>query len=178
MFDEYFSPLTSFASLVPAVVALVPTDSTSAPSSTLVDQDAPSPSTSQTPQEIQAPILSSSFKDKNHDIEVTHMDNDQYFSIPIPKPSSEESSSQSYKEALTKSCWIEAMQEELNEFERLEVWKLVPRPNSVMIITLKWIYKVKLDKLGGVLKNKARMVERGYRQEKGIDFKESFALVA
>ncbi|GJW20057.1 retrovirus-related pol polyprotein from transposon TNT 1-94 [Tanacetum coccineum] len=167
MFDEYFSPPTSFASPVPAVVALVPTDSTSTPSSTSVDQDAPSPSTSQTPQEIQAPVLSSSFEDENHDIEVTHMDNDQYFSIPIPEPSSEESSSQ-----------IEAMQEELDEFEHLKVWKLVPRPNSVMIITLKWIYKVKLDKLGGVLKNKARLVERGYRQEEGIDFKESFALVA
>ncbi|GKD89464.1 retrovirus-related pol polyprotein from transposon TNT 1-94 [Tanacetum coccineum] len=84
----------------------------------------------------------------------------------------------SYKEASTKSCWIEAMQEELNEFERLEVWELVPRPDHVMIITLKWIYKVKLDELGGVLKNKAWLVAKGYRQEEGIDFEESFALVA
>nr|GEU52997.1 uncharacterized mitochondrial protein AtMg00810-like [Tanacetum cinerariifolium] len=81
-----------------------------------------------------------------------------------------------YKDALTQSCWIEAMQEELNEFERLEVWELVPRPDKVMIITLKWIYKVKLDELGGILKNKARLVARGYRQEEGIDFEESFAL--
>ncbi|GJS82027.1 retrovirus-related pol polyprotein from transposon TNT 1-94 [Tanacetum coccineum] len=70
------------------------------------------------------------------------------------------------------------MQEELNEFELLEVWELVPHPDRVMIITLKWIYKVKLDELGGVLKNKARLVARGYRQEEGIDFEESFALVA
>nr|GEW26949.1 hypothetical protein [Tanacetum cinerariifolium] len=83
-----------------------------------------------------------------------------------------------YKEALTQSCWIEAMQEELNEFERLEVWELVPRPDQVMVITLKWIYKVKLDELGGILKNKACLVTRGYRQEEGIDFKESFAPVA
>ncbi|GJV64699.1 retrovirus-related pol polyprotein from transposon TNT 1-94 [Tanacetum coccineum] len=47
-----------------------------------------------------------------------------------------------------------------------------------MIITLKWIFKVKLDELGGVLKNKARLVARGYRQEEGIDFEESFAPVA
>nr|GEW41910.1 retrovirus-related Pol polyprotein from transposon TNT 1-94 [Tanacetum cinerariifolium] len=46
-----------------------------------------------------------------------------------------------------------------------------------MVITLKWIYKVKLDELGGILKNKARLVARGYRQEEGIDFEESFALV-
>nr|GEU32570.1 hypothetical protein [Tanacetum cinerariifolium] len=70
---------------------------------------------------------------------------------------------------------IEAMQEELNEFERLEVWKLVPRPDKVMVITLKWIYKVKFDELGGILKNKARLVARGYRQEDRIDFEESFA---
>nr|GEX91646.1 hypothetical protein [Tanacetum cinerariifolium] len=83
-----------------------------------------------------------------------------------------------YKEALTQSCWIEAIQEELNEFERLDVWELVPRPDQVMVITLKWIYKVKLDELGGILKNKARLVARGYRQEEGIDFEESFAPVA
>ncbi|GJZ86559.1 retrovirus-related pol polyprotein from transposon TNT 1-94 [Tanacetum coccineum] len=83
-----------------------------------------------------------------------------------------------YKDALTQACWIEAMQEELNEFERLEVWELIPRPDKVMMITLKWIYKVKLDELGGILKNKARLVARGYRQEEGIDFEESFAPVA
>ncbi|GJU11882.1 retrovirus-related pol polyprotein from transposon TNT 1-94 [Tanacetum coccineum] len=70
------------------------------------------------------------------------------------------------------------MQEELNKFERLEVWELVPRPDRVMIITLKWIYKVKLDELGGVLKNKDRLIARGYLQEEGIDFEESFAPIA
>nr|GEV06461.1 retrotransposon protein, putative, Ty1-copia subclass [Tanacetum cinerariifolium] len=83
-----------------------------------------------------------------------------------------------YKDALTQSCWIEAMQEELNEFKRLEVWELVPRPHKVMVINLKWIYKVKLDELGGILKNKAHLAARGYRQEEGIDFEESFASVA
>ncbi|GKC23989.1 retrovirus-related pol polyprotein from transposon TNT 1-94 [Tanacetum coccineum] len=83
-----------------------------------------------------------------------------------------------YKDALTQACWIEAMQEELNEFERLEVWELVPRLDKVMVITLKWIYKVKLDELGEILKNKARLVARGYRQEERINFEESFALVA
>ncbi|GKF65838.1 retrovirus-related pol polyprotein from transposon TNT 1-94, partial [Tanacetum coccineum] len=70
------------------------------------------------------------------------------------------------------------MQKELKEFERLEVWELVPQPDKVMVITLKWIYKVKLDELGGILKNKARFVARGYCQEEGIDFEESFPPVA
>nr|GFB70192.1 retrovirus-related Pol polyprotein from transposon TNT 1-94 [Tanacetum cinerariifolium] len=57
-------------------------------------------------------------------------------------------------------------------------YELVPQPDCVMIITLKWIYKVKLDEYGDVLKNKARLVAKGYRQEEGIDFEESFAPVA
>ncbi|GJY16322.1 retrovirus-related pol polyprotein from transposon TNT 1-94 [Tanacetum coccineum] len=64
------------------------------------------------------------------------------------------------------------------KFDRLQVWELVPRPGFVMIIALKWIYKVKLDEYGDVLKNKARLVDKGYRQEEGIDFKETFSLVA
>ncbi|GJZ69389.1 retrovirus-related pol polyprotein from transposon TNT 1-94 [Tanacetum coccineum] len=70
------------------------------------------------------------------------------------------------------------MQDEIHEFDRLEVWELVPRPIYVMVIALKWIYKVKLDEYGDVLKNKARLVAKGYRQEEGIDFEESFAPVA
>nr|GEV32996.1 copia protein [Tanacetum cinerariifolium] len=69
------------------------------------------------------------------------------------------------------------MQDEIHEFDRLQVWELVPQPDCVMIITLKWIYKVKLDEYGDVLKNKARLVAKGYRQEEGINFEESFALV-
>nr|GEX84721.1 retrovirus-related Pol polyprotein from transposon TNT 1-94 [Tanacetum cinerariifolium] len=55
--------------------------------------------------------------------------------------------------------------------------ELIPRPDKVIVITLKWIYKVKLDELRVILKNKARLVARGYRQEERIDFEESFALV-
>ncbi|GJU62745.1 retrovirus-related pol polyprotein from transposon TNT 1-94 [Tanacetum coccineum] len=80
--------------------------------------------------------------------------------------------------AMDEACWFEAMQEEIHEFDRLQVWELVPKPNCVMIIALKWIYKVKLDEYGDVLKNKAQLVTKGYRQEEGIDFEESFALVA
>ncbi|GKC46843.1 retrovirus-related pol polyprotein from transposon TNT 1-94 [Tanacetum coccineum] len=70
------------------------------------------------------------------------------------------------------------MQDEIHEFDRLEVWELVPRPVNVMVIALKWIYKVKLDEYGNVLKNKARLVAKGYRQEEGIYFEELFAPVA
>ncbi|GJU38864.1 retrovirus-related pol polyprotein from transposon TNT 1-94, partial [Tanacetum coccineum] len=83
-----------------------------------------------------------------------------------------------FKMAVIEDCWFQAMQDEIHEFDRLEVWELVPRPVYVMVIALKWIYKVKLDEYGDVLKNKARLVAKGYRQEEGIDFEESFAPVA
>ncbi|GJV05604.1 retrovirus-related pol polyprotein from transposon TNT 1-94 [Tanacetum coccineum] len=82
------------------------------------------------------------------------------------------------KNAMDEACWFEAMQEEIHEFDRLRVWELVPKPDCIMIIALKWIYKVKLDEYGDVLKNKARLVTKGYHQEEGIDFEESFATVA
>nr|GEY70299.1 integrase, catalytic region, zinc finger, CCHC-type, peptidase aspartic, catalytic [Tanacetum cinerariifolium] len=68
---------------------------------------------------------------------------------------------ENFKEAMTEPSWIDAMQEEIHEFERLEVWKLVPCPDKVMLIKLKWIYKVKTNEFGGVLKNKARLVTQG-----------------
>ncbi|GJU50624.1 retrovirus-related pol polyprotein from transposon TNT 1-94 [Tanacetum coccineum] len=58
------------------------------------------------------------------------------------------------------------------------VWELVPRPDHIMLINLKWLFKVKLDEFEGVLKNNARLVAKGYRQEEGIDFKESFVPAA
>ncbi|GKB20833.1 retrovirus-related pol polyprotein from transposon TNT 1-94 [Tanacetum coccineum] len=67
------------------------------------------------------------------------------------------------------------MQDEIHEFDRLQVWEIVPPPDCVMIIALNWIYKVKLDEYGDVLKNKAQLVAKGYQQEDGIDFEESFA---
>nr|GFA93414.1 retrovirus-related Pol polyprotein from transposon TNT 1-94 [Tanacetum cinerariifolium] len=79
---------------------------------------------------------------------------------------------------MTKSLWIEAMQEEIHEFERLEVWELVPRPSNIMIIAFKWIFKVKLDEYIGVLKNKAWLVAKGFHQEERVNFEESFAPVA
>ncbi|GKC21230.1 retrovirus-related pol polyprotein from transposon TNT 1-94, partial [Tanacetum coccineum] len=89
MFNEYFNPPPSVTSLVPAVVALDPADSTGSPSLTLVDQDAPSPSTSQTPQETQHPVIPSSVEEEFYDIEVAHLDNDPLFGVLIPEPNIE-----------------------------------------------------------------------------------------
>ncbi|GKA38759.1 retrovirus-related pol polyprotein from transposon TNT 1-94 [Tanacetum coccineum] len=84
----------------------------------------------------------------------------------------------SFKQAMTKPSWIDAMQEEIYEFERQQVWEFVPCLDKVLLIKLKWIYKVKTDEFGGVLKNKARLIAQGFRQEEGINFEESCTPVA
>nr|GFC02702.1 hypothetical protein [Tanacetum cinerariifolium] len=236
MFDELLNPSPSVANQAPADIApiaeVIPpeqADSTGSPSSTTIDQDAPTLSNSLTTTKIQSSVIPQDVEDDNLDMEVAHMGNDSLLDVSIPEATFVHSSltesphsnvqtnhpilhhnskwtkdhplnniigqlsrpvftrlqlheqalfcyydafltsvePKTYKEALTQSCWIKAMQEELNEFERLEVWELVPRPD-----------KVKLDELGGILKNKARLVARGYRQEEWIDFEELFAPVA
>nr|GEV39313.1 hypothetical protein [Tanacetum cinerariifolium] len=184
-----------FIAPIDEVIPPVQDDSTDSPSSTTVDQDAPSVSKSHTKTEIQSLVILQEVEEDNLDIEVTHMRNDSLLDVPITEVTSTQSSSTISPQQIMQhdhpilqhtSKWtkdhplnnIIAMQEELNKFECLEVWDLIPRPDKVMVITLKWIYKVKLDKLGGILKNKARLVARSYRQEEGIDFEESFAPVA
>nr|GEW36346.1 retrovirus-related Pol polyprotein from transposon TNT 1-94 [Tanacetum cinerariifolium] len=156
MFDELLNPLPSVDPQAPEVIALiadvippVQAESTGSPSSTTVDQDAPSPSKSQTTLETQSSVIPQDVEEDNYDIEVAHVGNDPLFGVPIPEVTSAQFSStvpvftwlqlheqdlfcyydalltsvepKTYKDALTQSCWIEAMQEELNEFERLEV---------------------------------------------------------
>nr|GEW60104.1 hypothetical protein [Tanacetum cinerariifolium] len=184
-FDELTAMASEQSSSGPALNEMTPAtitqaESTSSPSSTTIDQDAPSPSKSQTTPKTQSFVIPQDVEEDIHDIEVAHIGNDQLFSVPIPEDTSAQSSStvsphiimqpdhqipqhnskwskdhpldniiaepKMDKDALTQSCLIEAMQEELNEFERLE--------------------------------NKAHLVARIYHQEEGIDVEESFVSVA
>nr|GEW93930.1 Gag-Pol polyprotein [Tanacetum cinerariifolium] len=79
------------------------------------------------------------------------------------------------KEEMANSTWIEAMQEELHQFDRLQVWELVDKPFGKTVIKLKWLWKNTKDEDQTVIRNKARLVAKGYAQEEGIDFEESFA---
>ncbi|GJS52299.1 retrovirus-related pol polyprotein from transposon TNT 1-94 [Tanacetum coccineum] len=86
--------------------------------------------------------------------------------------------SKNIKEAMLDHSWIESMQDELNQFKRLDVWELVECPVGKNIIKVKWIWKNKTDAKNIVIRNKSRLVAKGYGQEEGIDFEESFALVS
>ncbi|GJZ83425.1 retrovirus-related pol polyprotein from transposon TNT 1-94, partial [Tanacetum coccineum] len=81
-------------------------------------------------------------------------------------------------EALEEEGWIIAMQEEFNPFERNKVWTLVPTLYGKTIIRTKWIYRNTMDKNGVVIRNKARLIAQGFRQEEWIDYDETFAPVA
>ncbi|GJW51663.1 retrovirus-related pol polyprotein from transposon TNT 1-94 [Tanacetum coccineum] len=193
MFDELLNPPPSVDPPFPEVIALIdevvapePADSPGSPSSTTVDQDAPSASNYQTTPETKSPVISNDVEEDDHDLDVAHMNNDPFFGILIPKHDSEASSSSDVIPTIVHTAtpytkhvnkWTKdhpleniidelqrpgstrlqlheqalfSMQEELNEFEHLEVWELVPRPDKVMVINLKWIYKVKLDELGAI----------------------------
>ncbi|GJR00310.1 retrovirus-related pol polyprotein from transposon TNT 1-94 [Tanacetum coccineum] len=76
-----------------------------------------------------------------------------------------------FKMAMIEDCWFQAMQDEIHEFDRLEVWELVPRPIYVMVIALKWIYKVKLDEYGDVLKIKLGWLQRDIVRRKALILK-------
>ncbi|KAL6541144.1 hypothetical protein OROMI_025027 [Orobanche minor] len=81
-------------------------------------------------------------------------------------------------ESLNNSHWMTSMEEELNGFERNNVWYLVPRPTHQAVIGTKWVFRNKKDTNGLVVRSKSRLVAQDYSQEEGIDYDETFAPVA
>jgi len=84
----------------------------------------------------------------------------------------------SINDAIIDDSWVEAMKEELSQFERNKVWSLVPNNQGKTIIGTRWVFRNKLDEEGKVVRNKARLVAQGYNQQEGVDYDETFAPVA
>jgi hypothetical protein len=82
------------------------------------------------------------------------------------------------EKALKDVDWVNTMHEELNNFERNQVWELVERPKDHNVIRTKWVFRNKQDQDGIVVRNKARLVAQGYTQVEGLNYGEIYALVA
>lgn len=81
-------------------------------------------------------------------------------------------------EALQEQCWLEAMNNELKPIQENDTWLYADLPKGNRAIGLKWVYKVKRDPQGNVVKHKARLVVKGYAQRQGLDYEEVFAPMA
>ncbi|GJW62026.1 retrovirus-related pol polyprotein from transposon TNT 1-94 [Tanacetum coccineum] len=143
------------------IIVSVPVNSAGIPSSTTINQDAPSPSHSPSSSVLQSASLHKGIAPDStlmEDNPFTLVDNHPFINVFALEPSSEASSSEdlikpkNFKSAITEDCWFQAMQDEIQEFDRLQY--------------------------GDVLKNKAKLVAKGYQQEEGIDFKESWLHVS
>ncbi|GJV74083.1 retrovirus-related pol polyprotein from transposon TNT 1-94 [Tanacetum coccineum] len=199
MFNEYFNPPTIVVSLVPEVAALRAKVLADSPVSTSIDQDAPSISIPSSQEHEHSPIISEGFEES---LKTPTFHDDPLNESPHEDSTSHRSSSNvrqlhtllEHLVRWTKDHLIANVIGDLSrsvstrkQLETDAMWcyfdafltsELVPCPDNVFLIKLKWIYKVKTDEFGGVLKNKARLVAQGFRQEEGIDFEESFSPVA
>nr|GEZ45247.1 copia protein [Tanacetum cinerariifolium] len=143
-------PVPKVIAPIAEVVALEPAESTGSPFLKTIDQDAPSPSNSQTSPATQSSVIYNDVEEEDHNLDVAHMNNDPFFGISVLENISDSSSSSDVTPTAA--------------------------PNSLYIN--KWTKNHPLDNIiGGILKNKARLVARGYRQEEGIGFEESFTPV-
>ncbi|GJZ23191.1 hypothetical protein Tco_0560650 [Tanacetum coccineum] len=181
LFNEFLNPSPSVdhpalevVAPINEVIAPVLADSTGSPSSTTVDQDAPSVSNSQTTPKTEPPVILNDVEEDNHDIEVGHMGNDPYFGVPIPKIPSDQSSLSDSSHIIVhpdhqisehNSKWAKdhPLENIIGELARLVSTRLYgssyPDPDYVMDD----YFEVDLQSetrtlLGGILKNKARLV--------------------
>ncbi|GJW29222.1 retrovirus-related pol polyprotein from transposon TNT 1-94 [Tanacetum coccineum] len=202
MFDEYLEPPRVERPISPAPAVQVPVNSTGTHSSTTIDQDTPSPSHSPSSSALQSPSFhqgvaaESPFMEDNPFVPI---DNDHFINVFAPDPRSEASSSGDL--SLTESPYVSQTLHHLGKWSKDHPLDNIIGNPSRLVSTRKQLatdalwclynsvllchvycsqvdFKVKLDEYSDVLKNKTRLVAKGYRQEEGIDFEESFALVA
>ncbi|GJW50298.1 retrovirus-related pol polyprotein from transposon TNT 1-94 [Tanacetum coccineum] len=181
MFNEYLEPPRVERPVSPAPTVPAPVNSAGTPSSTTIDQDAPSTSHSLSSSVLQSPSLHQGAVAESTIMEANQLapvGNDPFVNVFAPKPNSKASSSGDVRLAESTSTYVTQniiITGKMEQGSPIDNVMAIPTRRCVNDIALKWIYKVKLDEYGDVLKNKARLVAKGYRQEEGIDFEESFA---
>ncbi|GJS13317.1 putative ribonuclease H-like domain-containing protein [Tanacetum coccineum] len=159
--------------------ASIPTDFFEAGQSSLLDvtytpDDPNMPELEDTDDELnnEGIFKGSSFNDKNSSNQGTEADfNNMDKTIDVKEP-------KKVSHALADESWVEVMQEELLQFKLQDVWVLCNLPIGKRVIGTYWVFRNKRDDRGTMIKNKARLVAQGFRQEEGVDYDEVFAPVA
>nr|GEW71206.1 integrase, catalytic region, zinc finger, CCHC-type, peptidase aspartic, catalytic [Tanacetum cinerariifolium] len=179
LFDELLTPPPSVdhpalevIAPIAEVVAPEPVASTRSPSSTTVDQDAPSPSNSQTTPETQPLVIYNGVEEDNHNLDVAHINND-----PFVGSSSNIKQTHTLFESLRRWTKDHPIANVIGDPSRFVSTQKQLQTDAIWCFFDAFLTTVKTDEFGGVLKNKARLVAQGFRQEEGIDFDESFAAV-
>ncbi|GKD65274.1 retrovirus-related pol polyprotein from transposon TNT 1-94 [Tanacetum coccineum] len=172
MFEDYFEKASSDTTINSAAQPTHDQEDSPSTSSIIVDTHEAPPVV--TTSDEQTSLISLQESDEFNQEDSADFDGNTQF-VPYDSLNHEEIESSSMN---LESSNIESMQDELNLFERLQVWELVPRPEGKNVIALKWLWKNKCDAENIVVQNKYRLVAKGYKQEEGIDFEESFAPIA
>nr|GEX68912.1 retrovirus-related Pol polyprotein from transposon TNT 1-94 [Tanacetum cinerariifolium] len=167
LYEEYYTTSPPEVSYNSAAYTLDNKD-TSSSSSIIVEEDEAPQIVSLSAKQVASEPNSTVLNDNADELvqeDVVELNRNVFYN-PIPTPVFEEAD------------WIEYMQDELNQFKHLDVWELIKCPIGRNIITVKWIWKNKTDAKNIVIRNESRLVAKGYGQEEGINFEESFAPVA
>ena len=90
----------------------------------------------------------------------------------------QETAPESFNEAARDERWVQSMKDEIKALKNRGVWRVVPTPQGVRLIKSKYVYRVKKDWTGKVIKRKSRLVVQGFSQREGVDYDETFAPVA
>jgi hypothetical protein len=90
----------------------------------------------------------------------------------------QETAPESFNEAARDDRWVQSMKDEIKALKNRGVWRVVPTPQGVRLIKSKYVYRVKKDWTGKVIKRKSRLVVQGFSQREGVDYDETFAPVA
>nr|GEZ38595.1 hypothetical protein [Tanacetum cinerariifolium] len=189
MFDELLNGSSKVVSKSSAVTTTDAPNQRQQQQKTPLNNHIPPESTCHDP--TQAPTVTSTENMNQAEIveEYAQIENDEFINIFFTPLESDaemcmfaltvsQTEPKNIKEAMVDSAWIESMHEELHQFDRLDVWELVDRPLCKNVINMKWLWKNKRDEENTVIRNKSRLVAKGYAQKEGVDFEESFAPVS
>ncbi|CAM8986787.1 unnamed protein product [Rhodiola kirilowii] len=161
------SPIESSETLIPSAVSFSPSDRDTSPSDA-PDVTPQTPSAAPPVNQIRTRLRDGISQPKRYTDGTVRYDPNRRAFLAVPA---------TYRVALSEPAWRLAMEEEFSALCRTHTWQLVPRPPGTNVVGSKWVFKTKHRPDGSIDKHKARLVARGFAQQAGIDYQETFSPV-